>query len=93
MPEAELELCWLAYYLANAPKDNRVYLAMQKMRRDVQENGNIPIPLHLRNAPTELLKELGHSKGYEYAHDLPEKKSSQEHFPKGLEGRKYFLSD
>lgn len=90
MPEAELQLCWLAYYLARAPKDNRVYVAMNRMRRDVAEFGNLPIPLHIRNAPTSLMKELGYGKGYEYAHDLPGKKSSQEHFPKGLEGRRYF---
>lgn len=89
MPEAELILCWLAYYLARAPRDNRVYAAMQKMRKDVAEHGNLPIPMHLRNAPTSLMRDLGYGKGYEYAHDLPEKKSSQEHFPKELEGRKY----
>lgn len=89
MPEAELPLCEVAYYLAAAPRDNRVYLAMRKMQKDVREHGNLPIPMHLRNAPTELMREMGYGKGYEYAHDLPGKKSSQEHFPKGLEGRKY----
>ncbi len=90
MPEAELQLCWLAYYLARAPKDNRVYVAMKKMQEDVREFGNLPVPLHIRNAPTGLMRELGYGAGYEYAHDLPEKKSSQTHFPKELEGRKYF---
>lgn len=46
--------------------------------------------MHIRNAPTGLMRELGYGAGYEYAHDLPDKKSSQEHFPKELEGRKYF---
>jgi putative ATPase len=89
MPEAELPLCELAYYLAAAPRDNRVYVAMKKMQQDVRDHGNLPIPMHLRNAPTGLMEELGYGKGYEYAHNLPNKKSSQEHFPKGLEGRKY----
>ena len=71
MPEAELILCHAAYYLARAPKDNRVYVAMLAMREDLKENGNLPVPLHLRNAPTSLMKEIGYGKGYEYAHDLP----------------------
>ncbi len=89
MPECELPLCKLAYHLAAAPKDNSVYVAMQAMCKDVKEYGNLPVPLHLRNAPTSLMKEAGYGKGYEYAHDLPEKKSSQEHFPEELRGRKY----
>jgi replication-associated recombination protein RarA len=89
MPECELPLCKVAYHLAEAPKDNSVYMAMQAMRQDVREYGNLGVPLHLRNAPTDLMKEIGYGKGYEYAHNLPEKKSSQEHFPEELQGRKY----
>ncbi len=90
MPEAELVLVNAAYYLAAAPRDNRAYIAMKRMQQDIREHGNLPIPMHLRNAPTTLMKDLGYGKGYEYAHNLPGKKSDQEHFPKGLEGRRYF---
>lgn len=89
MPECELPLCKLAYHLADAPKWNSVYLAMQSMHEDIEKYGNLSVPLHLRNAPTRLMKEAGYSRGYEYAHDLPEKKSQQEHFPEELKGRKY----
>ncbi len=89
MPECELPLLNAAYYLADAPKDNRIYRAMQAMHDDIREYGNLDVPLHLRNAPTKLMKEAGYGKWYEYAHDTPEKKSAQEHFPKELKGRRY----
>lgn len=89
MPECELPLLNVAYYFALAPKDNRIYIAQQAMHEDIREFGNLPVPLHLRNAPTGLMKEAGYGKGYEYAHDLKNKKSSQEHFPEELQGRKY----
>lgn len=90
MPECELPLLEVAVYLARAPKDNSVYMAMSAMHEDVRKYGNLPVPLHIRNAPTKLMKDFGYGKGYEYAHNLPEKKSSQEHFPDELKGRKYF---
>lgn len=89
MPECELPMCKLAYHLAGAPKDNSVYVAMKSMHSDIREFGNLNVPLHLRNAPTNLMKEAGYGAGYEYAHNLPEKKSEQEHFPDKLKGRKY----
>lgn len=89
MPECELPLLNVAYYLADAPKDNRIYRAMQAMQKDVKDYGNLAVPLHLRNAPTSLMKEAGYGKWYQYAHELENKKSSQEHFPKELQGRKY----
>lgn len=89
MPECELPILNTAYYLANAPKDNSVYMAMQAMHSDIREYGNLWVPLHLRNAPTPLMKEAGYGKWYEYAHNTPEKKSKQEHFPEELKGRKY----
>ncbi len=100
MPECELPMMNTAYYLADLPKDNRIYMAMQAMHRDVQEFWNLNVPLHLRNAPTALMKSAWYGAGYEYAHDLPDlpldkggmrgvKKSSQEHFPEELRGRKY----
>lgn len=89
MPECELPICKLAYHLAAAPRDNSVYMAMHAMQKDIREHGNLPVPLHLRNAPTALMKDAGYGAGYEYAHDLPDKKSNQEHFPEKLKGRKY----
>jgi putative ATPase len=89
MPECELPMLNAAYYLANASKDNSIYTAMQAMHSDIHEYGNLWVPLHLRNAPTGLMKEAGYGKWYEYAHDLDGKISKQEHFPKELKGRKY----
>ena len=89
MPECELPILNAAYYLANAPKDNSIYLAMHAMHADIAEFWNLGVPLHLRNAPTELMKEAGYGAWYEYAHNLENKKSSQEHFPEELKGRRY----
>lgn len=89
MPECELPLLNAAYYLAEAPKDNRIYMAMQSMHGDIHSYGNLWVPLHLRNAPTALMKEIWYGKWYEYAHNLESKKSEQEHFPEELKGRKY----
>lgn len=89
MPECELPILNLAYYLADLPKDNRIYLAQHAMHQDIREFGTLPVPMHIRNAPTKLMKEVGYGAGYEYAHNLESKKSSQEHFPEELKGRKY----
>jgi putative ATPase len=89
MPECELPILNAAYYLANASKDNSIYMAMKSMHADIHEYGNLWVPLHLRNAPTALMKEAGYGKWYEYTHSLEKKKSSQEHFPEELHGRKY----
>lgn len=62
MPECELPLLNVAYYLANAPKNNSVYMAMREMHRDIHEYGNLNVPIHLRNAPTALMKEVGYGK-------------------------------
>ena len=89
MPECELPILNAAYYLANAPKNNSIYKAMHAMHKDIREFWNLWVPLHLRNAPTALMKKAGNGSGYEYAHDLEEKKSEQEHFPEELRGKKY----
>lgn len=89
MPECELPVLNLAYYLADLPKNNSVYMAQIAMHRDLQDFGNLPVPMHLRNTPTKLMKNLGYGKWYEYAHDLKDKKSSQQHFPDELQNRKY----
>ena len=90
MPECGVALVQLAEYLAKAPKNNSAYVAYQKATEDVTKYGNIPVPLHFRNAPTKLMKEIGYSKGYQYDHDLTSKKSEQECFPDELKGRNYY---
>jgi putative ATPase len=89
-PEGELALAQAVVYLCQAPKSNAVYRAYTAAMRDVAETRNEPVPLHLRNAPTELMKRLGYGKGYEYAHDLPAGRSDQAHLPPNLEGRIYY---
>jgi len=90
MPECGVALAQLAEYLAKAPKSNAAYVAYQKAEKDVLTHGNLPVPLHIRNAPTKLMKEIGYGKGYQYDHDLPGKKSEQECFPEKLKGTNYY---
>ncbi len=89
-PEGELALAQAVVYLCLAPKSSALYRAYGAVQRDVAETRNEPVPLHLRNAPTPLLKRLGYGRGYEYAHDLPEGRSDQEHLPPNLAGRIYY---
>ena len=88
-PECNTALVQTATYLANAPKSNAVYQAVNKAKADIKETGNLPVPLHLRNAPTKLMKDLGYGKGYKYAHDDPSAKD-QQHLPDELEGKEYY---
>jgi putative ATPase len=90
MPEGALALAELAVYLALAPKSNAVYVAYGEAQIDVAETRNDPVPLHLRNAPTKLMKELGYAKGYRYAHDFDEGIVAQKNLPENLAGRKYY---
>src|SRR5690606_35998032 len=70
-PEGELGLAELALYLAVAPKSNAAYAGFNDVRRVVRETGTLEVPMHLRNAPTRLMKDLGYGKGYQYDHDAP----------------------
>ena len=70
-PEGELALAQAAVYLACAPKSNAVYTAFNAVRAFVKKDGSRPVPMHLRNAPTKLMKDLGYHQGYRYAHDEP----------------------
>lgn len=90
MPEAALALAEAVVFLALAPKSNAVYVAYKEAVRDVQETRNDPVPLHLRNAPTKLMKNLGYGAGYQYAHDAEDAKVEQEHLPEALRGRVYY---
>ncbi len=89
-PEGELALAQAAVYLAAAPKSNRVYLAWGLAREAAENSGSLPVPLHLRNAPTGLMRELGYGRGYRYAHDSPEGYLPQEHLPEELQGRVFY---
>ena len=90
MPECQTAIVQLTEYLAKSPKDNSAYTALNKAKEDISKFGSLPVPLHFRNAPTKLMKNLGYGAGYQYDHDLPGKKSDQECMPEGLEGRRYF---
>jgi putative ATPase len=90
LPEGRIPLAQAATYLASAPKSNASYKAMLAAARDAREHGALPVPLHLRNAPTALLQELGYGKDYRYAHDYPDRIVDQQHLPQELIGRRYY---
>ena len=90
MPEGELALAQVTIYLAVVPKSNAVYEASKAARGDVQETRNQPVPLHLRNAPTRLMKELEYGKGYRYAHDFDDGTAYMECLPENLSDRDYY---
>jgi putative ATPase len=89
MPECGVVLIQLAIYLSNAPKDNSAYIAENLIKKDIEDYGNLPVPLHIRNAPTKLMEDIGYGKGYEYDHDLDSKKSNQQCLPDKLKAKKY----
>lgn len=90
LPEAELALAQATVYLALAPKSNALYRAHLAARTDVQETINDPVPLHLRNPVTDMMRSIGYGQGYQYAHDLPEGVAPMPCLPPRLEGREYF---
>lgn len=90
LPEAQLNLAQAVTYLASAPKSNASYKALLAAKKDAQEEKDTSVPLHLRNAPTELMRSLDYGKDYKYAHDFPEHFVKQEYLPKKLKGRKYY---
>jgi len=90
-PEGELAIAHAALYLASAPKSNRVSRASKEAARDVEETGYLPVPLHLRNAPTKLMKEEGYGKGYRYPPHFPDSFIRENYFPETHPPRKYYL--
>lgn len=90
MPEGALALAEAVAYLAAAPKSNAIYKAFGAANRDVLETRNDPVPLHLRNAPTQLMEDLGYGAGYKYAHDYDEGIVAQQNLPDRLKGRTYY---
>src|SRR4029077_12927337 len=89
-PEGELALAQAVVYVATAPKSNRVYEAWGKALEAAREHPAEGGPLHIRNAPTGLMKELGYGKGYQYAHAVPEGYLPQEYLPEKLRGVRFY---
>jgi putative ATPase len=90
MPEGNLALAQAVVYLALAPKSNALYTAYGDVQADVERTAAEPVPLHLRNAPTRLMKHLGYGKGYQYAHELEDKVADMQCLPDNLKDRKYY---
>ena len=88
LPECKVHLAQAVVYLAKCKKSNEIYVAYNEAARDAREKGNIVVPLHLRNAPTSLMKELGYGEGYQYSPDF-DYQEQQEYLPPELKGRKY----
>lgn len=89
-PECDLALAQATVYMACAEKSNALYVGMSAAKRDVHDVPAAEVPLHLRNAPTRLMKELGYGKGYQYAHDLPDHVAQMDCLPEALKGRTYY---
>jgi putative ATPase len=89
-PEGDLALAEAVVYLCLAPKSNAVYTAYGAVQQDIEQTRQEPVPLHLRNAPTRLMKELGYSRGYRYAHDEEDKVADMDCLPDSLRGRSYY---
>ena len=90
LPEAQINLAQGTTYLATRPKDNASYAGLLEAAQDAREFGNLPVPLHLRNAVTSLMKDLGYGKGYRYVHEDPTAKKEQSHLPEQLKGKRYY---
>ncbi len=90
LPEAQINMAHGVTYLATAPKSNASYAALLAAKKDAKEQGNLPVPLHLRNAVTSLMKDLDYGRNYRYAHDDPKGAKDQTHLPKELKDRQYY---
>jgi putative ATPase len=89
-PEAELALAEAAVYLASAPKSNALYVAEKAVKKEIEESGAQPVPLHIRNAPTRLMKGLGYARGYLYPHNHPGAWVNQEYLPDDIKTRVFY---
>lgn len=90
LPEGELALAQAAVYLATAPKSNSLYTAYGKVKETIRQTGYLPVPLHIRNAPTRLMSELGYGKGYKYAHNYEDAYTPQEYLPETIRKNSYY---
>jgi len=89
-PECRITLSQCAIYLANSVKSNSTYMALANAQQAIKRTGDLPVPLHIRNAPTKLMKDLGYSDGYKYAHDYAGNFAEQEYLPDALRGTKFY---
>ena len=89
-PEARLCLVQAVVYLATAPKSNSLYMAERSVRKEIEESGPLPVPLHLRNAPTSLMKQMGYGEGYLYPHDYPDGQIRQEYLPEKAKQKVFY---
>jgi putative ATPase len=89
-PEGDLALAQAAAYLATAPKSNSIYASANQVKKTVGETGALPVPFHIRNAPTKLMKEIGYGKGYQYAHDHKDAYAPQDYLPEKLKGTIFY---
>jgi putative ATPase len=90
LPEGRIIMAQAATYLATAPKSNASYVGIDAALAEVRKSGALPVPLHVRNAPTRLMKELGYHKGYKYVHDYRERYVAQQYLPDEIAGRKFY---
>ncbi len=90
-PEGELAIAQAAVYLATAPKSNSIYKAFGDALKDAKKYGSLPVPLHIRNAPTRLMRQLGYGKGYKYPHDFKDATVYQDYLPHELRERLYYF--
>jgi putative ATPase len=90
MPEGRIPLSQTAIYLATSPKSNSAYKAIEGASATVRDKGDLSVPLHLRNAPTDLMKELGYAKDYKYAHDFQQNFVDQEFLPQEISGTRFY---
>ena len=91
-PEGRIPLAMATVYLATSQKSNSAYLGIDAALQEVKQSGNLPVPLHLRNAPTKLMDELGYGEDYKYAHDFPNHFVEQQYLPDELVGRKFWTA-
>lgn len=91
MPEARIVLAETAIYLASSPKSNTAYMAIEKAIEEVRKSGDLPVPLHIRNAPTKLMKEMGYGNDYQYAHNYDEHFVNQEYLPQKIAGTTFYV--
>jgi putative ATPase len=90
-PEGELALAQAAIYLSTAPKSNRIYQAYKTVKKTIDETGALAVPMHIRNAPTNLMRSLGYGKGYQYAHDYRDAIDSQEYLPESIKEKSFYI--
>ncbi|TET18136.1 MAG: replication-associated recombination protein A, partial [Dehalococcoidia bacterium] len=90
MPEGNLALAEATVYLATAPKSNSLYQAYSRVQEEIKQSSIESVPLHLRNAVTPLMKQMGYGKGYKYAHDYPSHFVEQQNLPDSLRGKRYY---